>query len=168
MKRQLFTFVGFIFFFNVPLKAQENFGPSEHSNKWLDGRELYVKTIDSVKVKINFLQTTNDWIVFEAEFINQSAINDVLIDPALIQYGVIKTSDNKPCNVIANQPLPPSIDDAFNLNTGNALKKNTIEPKKSLYSLMFFKRCKKALILKMLIPVDERYFLVEFERIAGK
>jgi hypothetical protein len=166
MKKQLFTLLGFIFTFNLIAQAQENFGPTEHSNKWLDGRELYVKTIDSVKVKINFLQTTNDWIVFEAEFINQSVLNDVLIDPALIQYGIIKTSDSKPCNVIANTLLPPFIDDAPNVNTGNALKKNTIEPKKSLYSLMFFKRCKKALNMKMLIPVDDRYFLVEFERIA--
>ena len=166
MKRQLFTLLIFISLFTSGLKAQENFGPSEHSNKWLDGRELYVKTMDSVKVKINFLQTTTDWFIFEAEFLNQSTQNDVLIDPTLFQFGVIKTSDNKPCNVITNQLIPPTLEDAWNINTGNMLKKNTLEPKKSLYGLMFFKRCKKALTLKMLLPIEERYFLVEFEKLA--
>jgi hypothetical protein len=165
MKRLLFTILCFIFFTELNLNAQENFGPSEHSNKWLDGRELHVKVMDSVKLKINFMQSTNDWWIFEAEFINQSTVNDVLVDPALIQFGVIKTTDNKPCDLTTNKPLPTVIDDAFSINLSNVLKKNTIEPKKSLYGLMIFKRCKKALAVKMLIPVDERYFLAEFEKI---
>jgi hypothetical protein len=166
MKRLLFTILCFIFFTKINLNAQENFGPSEHSNKWLDGREMYVKVIDSVKLKINFMQSTNDWWVFEAEFINQSAVNDVLVDPALIQFGVIKTTDSKTCDLSTNKALPLVIEDAFNIDLKNMLKKNTIEPKKSLYGLMIFKRCKRALNVKMLIPVDERYFLAEFERIA--
>ena len=156
--------IGIPFFNN--LKAQEIFSPSEHSDKWIDGNELYLKVIDSVKVKINYLATADDWWVFEVEFINLSTEKDVLIDPQSFRYDIPKTIDGKTClvNSAFQFRTTPFLEGAVDIDLKKLLKKNTLEPNKSLYGLMVIRRCKKALNMQIQIPISGRTFQTVFER----
>lgn len=158
-------FFCYILLFILPLSmeifAQDVLTPVEHSGKWIEGNELYMSTIDSVKVKVNFAETTGDYWIFEVEFFNQSAIGDVLIDPNLIRYGITKTAKNKPCQVSTTKEEIKEANLLYNLKP---IKKNTLEPKQSLFGHILLKRCKFAEEITFSIPIGDRKFVAAFDR----
>lgn len=162
MKRHYFIILFFWVNYSIS-QAQEAWGPMEHSDKWIEGHELFIKTLDSVKVKINFLETLNNqWWVFEAEFLNLSAVNDVLVDPTAIRYGATKLEGNeRSCNLALSSS---EVVEAAYIYNNKMIKKNTLEPKKSLFGYLIFKRCKYAKELTVSIPVSGRNFIVVFEK----
>ena len=161
--KQYLTIFSFILLFNT-LKAQEIFTPLNGSNKWVDNMELFIQTIDSVKIKVNFLRSVPEYWIFETEFINQSTSADVLIDPFIFKFGVTESEKKRPCPVVVDNSLPAGIEGAYDLNLGKIIKKNTLDPKQSLYGLVFVKRCKFAKSLKLYIPVEGREFFVLFKK----
>jgi hypothetical protein len=126
--------------------------------------ELFIQTIDSVKIKVNFLRSVPEYWIFETEFINQSTTADVLIDPFIFKFGVTESEKNKPCPVVVDNSLPAYIVGAEDLNLNKIMKKNTLEPKQSLYGMVFIKRCKSAKTFKLYIPVEGREFFVLFKK----
>jgi hypothetical protein len=161
--KQYLTIFSFVLLFNT-LKAQEIFTPINGSNKWVDDMELFIQTIDSVKIKVNFLRSAPDYWIFETEFINQSTTADVLIDPFTFRLSVTESEKNRPCPVVLDNKLPAYLDGAFDLNLSKIIKKNTLEPKQSLYGLIFVKRCKFAKTLQLYIPIEGREFFVLFKK----
>lgn len=165
MKKYLYLLLLFTPFLCIKVQAQESWGPADHSDKWIEGHELFIKTIDSVKVKLNYYSSTEytNWMVFEAEFINLSGVNDILIDPTLIRYGATKLANNeKSCNLSLSTY---EIKEASYIFNNKLIKKNTLEPKQSLFGYIILKRCKHAKELTVAIPINGRNFIAVFEKI---
>lgn len=141
--------------------GQDIITPVEHSGKWIDGNEWYISTLDSVKVKINYAETVGNFWIFELEFYNQSLVNDILVDPNLIRYGITKAAKNKICEVVMAKDELKEASLFFNLKT---LKKNTLEPQKSLFGQIMLKRCKFAEEITFSIPIGNRQFIAAFDR----
>jgi hypothetical protein len=142
-----------ILLFLIPLsiiRGQDVIVPTEGSGKWIEGNEMYITVVDSVRVKFNYLETAVDMWVFEIEFLNMSTTKEVLIDPAAFRYGITKPERNN-CDVTLTKN---DLLSAFGLG-GNykILKKNTLEPQKSLFGHLLLNRCwlSKEITIQMLI-----------------
>jgi hypothetical protein len=137
---------------------QEILLPQDPSGKWIDGNELYIHTIDSVQVRLNFTSTSFQYWFFEIEVRNESS-QDILVDPFRLKTKMIGAPKNvNPCN-----PAP-----VWRYGLGEEiqriLKKNTVEPKKTLYGVLVITRCRGANLLQISLPIGERIYTTEFKR----
>lgn len=146
---------------SISALAQDILTPSEHSNKWVEGNEIYLKTLDSVKLKLNYVEQDFQLWDFEFECFNLSTTRDILIDPSTMQYAVTQYQDSNICDftLLEGEILNASI--TFNKRL---LKKNTIEPQKSVYGHIYLKRCKYAKEITLTIPIENAIFKIVFDK----
>jgi hypothetical protein len=162
------TFLPLFFAINTIIVHAQDYKPIQHTGKWLDGHEVSFLEKDSILVKLNFSTILGGKSIFEIEVINKSTTKDILVDPAGINglwfFDQKYLKQSNKCNkfIFYWQDIKYPSENGYEGVTYKHIRKNTLEPNKSIFGYFFFKHCDEDPYLVLNISISGTDFSFKF------
>jgi hypothetical protein len=144
--------------------------PKTHSGKWIDDNEICIQIRDSIAVKLNYREMLGHFLLFEIEVVNLSSTREILVDPNMfvgIWYfdrNFFKVSDDCKKIVFLNRKSSVIQDDVSEEIRAKILRKNTLEPNKSIFGYLILGCCQKDPHIDFTFPISGTAFNFKFTR----